>query len=72
MRDPGLPRSSSRKRDDSHARRAETPVGRHTACMKRKQWPQLVVYDFTQMTVTVKDVVTTGSMAVATIKPQPK
>jgi hypothetical protein len=40
--------------------------------MKRKHWPQLVVFDFTQMTVTVKDVVTTGSMATATIKPQAK
>ena len=32
----------------------------------------MVVFDFTQMTVTVKDVVTTGSMAVATLKPQSK
>jgi hypothetical protein len=40
--------------------------------VKRDQWPKIVVFDFTRMTVTVKDVVTTGSMAVMTIKPQPK
>ena len=64
-----------RDRDESVTVRAatgEARIAQQTAAMKRKQWPQLVVYDFTQMTVTVKDVVTTGSMAVATIKPQPK
>jgi hypothetical protein len=40
--------------------------------MKRDQWPKIVVFDFRRMTVTVNDVVSSGSMVPLTFTPKPK